>query len=409
MSGSERRADPGLPPVVWVTPVAPDYHGGGGHQRQAFLLDALSQVATVHLVSEPVTDQSVRGAVAELVEVDVRADDWSSRSRTHRRLWDLWHAVGSRQPREVAAFAPVRVAMAPILDDLLRRLDPHAVVVEYAGLAPLVALKGASSPARRPRWLLTLHNLGSQMAAHEMAIATGGRRRWLYARDAARARAWERQTTSCFDGVIAVSEVDAAVLDCGATVIPNGVDTTVVPTPLPAAPRVVFTGALYTGPNSDAVRWFAQAVWPAVRRAVPAAELAVVGASPPGPVRALELLPGVEVHADVPEVRPFLDGARVAVVPLRVGSGTRIKALEALAAGRAVVGTTIGLEGLGLAHDREVLVADDPERFAEATVRLLRDDLLATRLAGVGRSLVEARYGWPSIAGQFASLVVGGD
>ncbi|MGH9058556.1 MAG: glycosyltransferase, partial [Acidimicrobiales bacterium] len=83
--------------------------------------------------------------------------------------------------------------------------------------------------------------------------------------------------------------------------------------------------------------------------------------------------------------------------------------LEALAAGRPIVGTTIGLEGLGLTHDREVLVADDPRQFAEATVRLLRDDRLATRLAGVGRSLVEARYGWPSIASRFASLVVGGD
>jgi glycosyltransferase involved in cell wall biosynthesis len=113
----------------------------------------------------------------------------------------------------------------------------------------------------------------------------------------------------------------------------------------------------------------------------------------------------VAVHADVPAVEPFLRRARVAVVPLRIGSGSRLKALEALAAGRPVVGTTIGLGGLETVAGRHALVEDEPEGFAEAVVRLLGENDLAHDLARAGRELIEASYSWTRIGGRYAELL----
>jgi glycosyltransferase involved in cell wall biosynthesis len=168
---------------------------------------------------------------------------------------------------------------------------------------------------------------------------------------------------------------------------------------------VVFTGALYTNPNVDAAVWFCREVLPLVRKAVPASVVEIVGARPTGAVRALAALPGVTIHADVADITPSLEGARVAVVPIRVGSGSRLKALEALAAGRPVVGTTLGLEGLDLQAGIEALVADTATDFAACVVRLLHDDRLAASLAAAGRRAAD-RFAWPVISEAFAQSIV---
>src|SRR5207302_4004164 len=146
------------------------------------------------------------------------------------------------------------------------------------------------------------------------------------------------------------------------------------PAPLADAPTLVFTGTLSWGPNIDGLTWFCTDVLPLVRARVPDVRLDIVGREPLPEVEALARLAGVSVHADVPSVVPWLEQARVAVVPLRIGSGTRIKALEAMAAGRPVVGTSVGLEGLDIEDGVHALVADEPPTLADAVVRVLTDD-----------------------------------
>ena len=386
--------------AAWVTPFPPDRSGGGGQIREAHLLLGLAGRAAVHLICPgPVVDPAVRAAVTTLTEVEPPETVWQDRHPWLRRAGSAAALVGSRQPREVRWFGRYR----PVLTAALQGVTADVVLVEPVGLAPLLP------PSRQGRWVLTFHNLPSRMAAQEAAVQGSPARRTVLRRDAAIAAAFERRAAAAFDAVVTCTAADAAALGDPATVlvVPNGVDLgRFRPRPQVAEPRIVFTGALYTAPNIDGSQWFCREVLPRIRRELPEARVDVVGARPTRQVRALDGLPGVSVHADVTDVGPFLEAARVAVVPLRIGSGSRLKALEALAAGRAVVGTTIGLEGLDLRSGHDVLVADDAAGFAAATVRVLGDGALAASLAEAGRATVEARFDWSRIATRFTDLVV---
>jgi glycosyltransferase involved in cell wall biosynthesis len=190
-------------------------------------------------------------------------------------------------------------------------------------------------------------------------------------------------------------------------VVPNGVDVDAFPwAPVAEGHTIVFTGSLDYLPNVDGLAWFCGDVLPAIRARVPDATLDIVGRNPVDDVVALSRLPGVMLHRDVASVVPHLHQARVAVVPLRLGSGTRLKALEAMAAGVALVGTAVGLEGLAIGSGRHALVADSPEAFADSAVRLLTNDGDASELAAAARRLVEERYRWDVIGERFADLVL---
>ena len=137
---------------------------------------------------------------------------------------------------------------------------------------------------------------------------------------------------------------------------------------------------------------------------MPEAKLNIVGKEPPPEVVALSGLPGVKLWGYVPDLRPYLAGSSLVVVPLRYGTGVRNKVLEALAAGRAVVSTSLGCEGLEIAHGKHLEVVDESAGFAAAVVRLLRDPARRTVLAANGRKLVEKRYSWEAVGRKLLEL-----
>src|SRR2546421_2198591 len=159
-------------------------------------------------------------------------------------------------------------------------------------------------------------------------------------------------------------------------VVPNGVDTETfhdICVEQEVAKQIIFTGAMDYYPNIDAVLSFAQRCWPRIRVQIPDATWQIVGRNPPPEVQRLAGLPGINVTGTVPDVRPYLAASAVAIAPLSIGSGTRLKILEALAMRKALVSTSVGCEGLAVVPGKHLLVADQPEAFAQAVVALMHD------------------------------------
>lgn len=385
--------------VLWVSGEAPDASLGGGSIRQAYLLRAVAERAEVHLlVAGELRDGALRRLLASVTEV-TEPPVVPPMAGLGGSLRALRLGLVERQSQEVLDTADTAARLGEALRAVAGRGD--IVQVEHTGLAPLVDRRGPGE-----RWAITLHTIESERAAQRASSSDSRRHRWLYAREAKRARRHERAIAASYDGVWVMSREDAAAFPGRSQVVPNGVDVTRYrPTRLPAAPRIVFTGSLHYFPNIDGLTWFCHQVLPIIRTRVPQVTVTIAGRRPVPSVQCLGEIEGVSVLADVADMVPVIADARVAVVPLRIGSGTRLKALEALAAGRPLVGTSIGLGGLDLRHREHALIEDDPPSFADAVVRVLQDDEVAAALAESGRQHSQ-QFSWQVIGARFADALL---
>ena len=222
---------------------------------------------------------------------------------------------------------------------------------------------------------------------------------------------YERVLSPKFDAVTCTSEIDAAIFEkhCPkdiVKVIPNGVDVNhfTPDSESEDAAHLVYIGSMDWYPNEDAVSFFADEVLPIIRESVQNAKFTIVGGNPSENVQRLADRDGIVVTGRVPEIRPYFSAASVFVVPLRIGSGTRLKILEALAMGKAVVSTTVGAEGLALKNGEEIMIADEPNHFAEAVIRLLTDPALRKEVGVNGRLRVEQDYDWCNIGRELLTV-----
>lgn len=214
-----------------------------------------------------------------------------------------------------------------------------------------------------------------------------------------------------FHHVIAVSEADregmSSMVDPShISVVPTGVDLSKFrydPAVRPAGPIVVFTGSMDWEPNIDGVEYFCNEIWPKVLSRVPGARFQIVGRNPHARVQKLASS-SVEVTGTVPSVVDYLRNAAVFVIPLRIGGGTRIKIYEGMAMGKATVSTTIGAEGLGIQHGRDILLADDAQRFADDIVDLLSDDVMRRKFEAAAAATAQ-KYDWSVITKEFVQVL----
>jgi glycosyltransferase involved in cell wall biosynthesis len=219
-------------------------------------------------------------------------------------------------------------------------------------------------------------------------------------------RRFEGQECRRYDAVATVSTNDSDALRRLHGIhdvfdVPTGVDTDYF-SPGSAArdpDELVFTGSMDWMPNEDAMLFFAEKILPLVERAAPAVKVTVVGRNPTEKVVALAREnKRFSLTGWVEDVRPYIDRGAVYIVPLRVGGGTRIKIYEAMAMARAVVSTTIGAEGLPVKDGDEIVLADEPQAFADGVVRLLRDREARARIESAARKAVVERFGWDKAA-----------
>jgi glycosyltransferase involved in cell wall biosynthesis len=250
------------------------------------------------------------------------------------------------------------------------------------------------------RRVLDEHNILWALCKRICSTLPQGPRRWALEREWRLLRGYEREMSHHFDAILTVSEADRAAMaevadgPARIEVMPIAIDPGAGTLPRhPDGPHILHLGTMFWPPNSDAVLWFAREVYPRIKARLPNVRFSVVGADPPPEVCALaDEDASIVVTGYVPDAEPIIRRSSLLIVPLRAGSGMRVKILNALAQGLPVVTTTIGYEGIAAEPGRDLLVADAPEAFAEACLRVLTDEALACSLTTNGRRLVEQVY-----------------
>ena len=383
------------PRLAFISPVFLFPNDTGGRIRTTNILRGLKGGAFhVTLLGPAGEEQQRRWAwrLAELCDDFVAWQPQPSRARW-RRAWDLLDPlpVNVVADRTVAALRAVRRALVPRAFDVAVFDFVHAAVLR--------------PPDIDTATMCFTHNVEAEIFARHADRARGALMRAVWAAQSTKMRRFEAAALRSFTSVIAVSERDAACFRdqyavAAPAVIPTGVDLDFFAWRAPprvgadTPPTVVFTGSMDWDANIDGVHDFLDNVWPLVVERVPRARFTVVGRSPP---RALvergRGIPGVNFTGLVDDVRPYVHGAHVFVIPLRVGGGTRIKAFEAMAMGCPVVSTTIGIEGLTVLAEEHFLLRDGAAEQAGAIVSLLEDEAMRHALSARARRCVESRFG----------------
>jgi len=218
---------------------------------------------------------------------------------------------------------------------------------------------------------------------------------------------FEKRVLEAVDLVVSVSDEDADFMRsrvpgfCSVITVPNGVDTDFFsPDPRDEKERkniILFCGSLDITMNIDAARGFANDIFPSVRKKIPDAGFWIVGRKPDARIRALSRREGIEVYADVPDVRHYLRQAKIAVAPFRFGGGTKLKILEAMASGIPLLATRVGAQGVEATDWKDIVIVQDMRRFAERTIHVMQDEKVRRKIAANARKLAVEKYGWQGI------------
>jgi glycosyltransferase involved in cell wall biosynthesis len=382
---------PPRPSALFLAPEAPYPIAGGGSLRSASLLEYLGRRYDVDLIvfrqpGAPDPASLIPGRLVRRVTVlDLPPNRRSFAARALRNAG----RVARRTPPLVDRFAGFSAQIARALSGARYDLG----VIEHSWCAPY--LEQVSPVCTRT--VLDLHNVESVL--HGRCAEAEGRATATAHRVFQRAsRELERAWLPRFSLVLTTSQADAALARAMApqarvAVYPNALP----PTPLPAAgdeEAIVFSGNMEYHPNLTAVRFFRREVWPRLRDRWPLLVWRLVGKNPAAVERFTAGDPRIEVAGPVVDAVCELARSRVAVVPLLTGSGTRLKILEAWAAGLPVVSTTIGAEGLPVLDGENALLADGAEAFAGAVTRLLTCTELRQQIGSAGRLLLEKEFTW---------------
>lgn len=335
-----------------------------------------------------------------------------ARTDTAKGTW-WFHADVAKYVLDPAPYAVAKYRSSAYRAQVQRLLATErfdALVCDF--LPPIVNLPDAL-PC--PSVLFT-HNVEAEIWRRHAEHAAKPVFRRLLAQQCRRMLRFERNALARFDLVLAVSDTDRQTFEglyphalrAPIHVVQTGVDTSFF-TPdggTPERAHIVFTGSMDWLPNEDGVVYFCREILPRIRQAEPDATFSIIGRSPTPAVRRLAEDHNVEVTGRVDDVRPHVARGAVYVVPLRIGGGTRLKIFEAMAMGKAVVSTTVGAEGLPVTSGRDVMIADDPSRFSDAVVHLMRNAQARQAIEAAARRLVVERYDWSAVAMDFEEALL---
>ena len=345
------------------------------------------------------------------------AERWAGETARLCDRFVSWPETTMSTPRKVVALAsavPVAVATdnsaagrAVVASELAKGAD--AILVDFPHAAILLP------PTLDIPAIIFTHNVEAEIFARHADVTHGPMRR-VWRDQARKMRRFEGEAIARCDKVIAVSERDARALEAlyglsGVEPIETGVDTDFYaynpPSPAPdEGGTVVFTGSMDSRSNIDGIEFLMDEIWPKLLARRPKVRAIIAGRNPPERLTEAAAARGFDwtFTGFVDDMRPFVESGHVYAIPLRVGSGTRIKVFEAMAMGCPVVSTRLGVEGLDVTDEANYLAADDAEGFAAALASILADPALQMRLSTLARDLVTTRFGWPVVTRRFEQI-----
>jgi polysaccharide biosynthesis protein PslH len=316
-----------------------------------------------------------------------------------RRILDYLRRLPLRTPDPVSRFESAQVQQ--IVATSMARREFDVAICDFLASAPNFP-ENLALPT-----ILFQHNVESVLWQRRAQFEAKFVDRIIAKIEYAKMASYEAEQVRRFHHVFAVSEADrtamsAMVEPSRISVIPTGVDLEKFrydPQLKPTGPFVVFVGSMDWEPNINGVEHFCDEIWPQVLAEVPGARFQVVGRNPRLRVQKLASA-SVEITGTVPSVTKYIRDAAILVVPLRIGSGTRIKIYEGMAMGKATVSTSIGAEGLDVHHGQDILLADQPQHFAQWIVALLQNEILRQGIEAAA-ALTARQYDWSMVAERF--------
>ena len=308
-------------------------------------------------------------------------------------------------PVPMAVFRYDSAALRHKVSELIATEHYDSIVCDFLASAPNLADLSQS--------VLFQHNVETTIWQRHVEQADSALKRIFFRMQASKMEAYERKICRAVKHVIAVSEIDAARMRSAFEIetvssVRTGTDVEYFAPPDNPAHRsdLVFCGSMDWLPNVDAVQYFLSEILPLIRKRIPDATFTVAGRSPdPKLVKAVEGLEGVVLTGRVDDMRPYLWGSKVSIVPIRIGGGTRLKIYECMAAGVPVVSTTIGAEGLRYAGGKDILIADEPEKFADACIRLLSDAPFRRSVAAEALDRAQRELSWAAVSREFEAIL----
>ena len=312
-----------------------------------------------------------------------------------------------------SVFSSVPLAVSRYASSELRRKISVLIAVEHYDPIVCDFLAAAPNLAELPLGVLFQHNVETTIWQRHAAQSGSLLKRLFFQMQAKKMEAYERKVCRAAKHVIAVSEIDASRMKEAfgiesVTSVPTGVDVEYFAPSgdSSAVSDLVFCGSMDWLPNVDAVEFFLAEVLPLIRKKLPNATFTIAGRSPDARVlKAVQGIEGVTVTGKVADMRPYLWGAKLSIVPIRIGGGTRLKIYECMAAGIPVVSTTVGAEGLRYQDGEDIILADDPVSFANACLRLLSDEAARLSLAHNAIESVRKNFSWDAVSREFESIL----
>jgi polysaccharide biosynthesis protein PslH len=391
--------------ILWVNPHFLHPTTKGGHIRTLEMLRHLHRWHEVHYIALENADEP---------EGVRRSCEYCSRSYPipHRTPPRGSVAFAAQAARNLLSSLPLAVSryysprMKSFISDLLRREKFDRMVCDFLAAAPNIP--------NLKQTLLFQHNVETIIWQRHMETASGRLRKALFRMQANRMAAYEGRVCREAGHIVAVSETDAGRFRsmfgvAQVSEIPTGVDIDFFapPASTPSTSDLVFVGSMDWLPNIDGCTYFVNEILPLIRQCKPDCSLAIVGRRPTRAILELaEKDANIQITGTVPDIRPYLWGSTVSIVPLRIGGGTRLKIYEAMAAKLPVVSTAVGAEGLPLANGRHIFLKDTPQAFADACLELLEKRELRLDMAQQAWDLVSSRFSWEQAARCFEEILI---